>query len=281
MRHIAAVLAVTVVGVSSPELAHAAATVTIEVVEAASGYDSAPTKTARVKCANGDVVLGTWAMIDGGDGQVMLKGVFPEPTNKAFAIAAEVPSGTDAVWRVRVFATCADVAPANVNWVKVTSAANSESTKSATAPCDSDAVVAGTGGATFSGGGGVILSGFFPDAGLTEVTAQAVESQNYGGMWDVSAYATCVHPSVFDGLTRVVTPLPREAFAWADCPAKALVLGGGASFDVPDPRVLLRSVAPYSTLVPSTVGANAQDKDGTSPKWSLRAYAICAANVQV
>jgi len=91
------------------------------------------------------------ALINGADGQTMLKAVYPElaapmgPPDNALAIAVETPGGTTANWRLRVFATCIGVAPASVSWVKTTSALNSGSPKTAAATCPHDRVLAGTG----------------------------------------------------------------------------------------------------------------------------------------
>ena len=280
------------------EVAGAAPIVNIERVEAASVNDSSSSKSVRVACPPGQSALGAWAMIDGAQGEVALKGVYPEatavlgpnPVDEVVAVAAEAPPGTAALWRLRVFATCADAGYGGVEWEAVTSPSSSDTHKSVTVACGEGKVVVGAGGAAFTGGGAVILTAFYPTPGLTEVTAEASESVLYGGNWDVTAYAICANPLLFDGVMLVTSALlPQSGFAWADCPSTTLDIGGGAAIlqgNGPPPtrsapaQVLLRSVAAYSAVIPRSVGVGAEPRNGTSPEWVLQAYAICARNVQ-
>ena len=235
----AVAVAVALAGASTTsEVAAAAPIVNIERVEAASVNDSSSTKTVRVECPPGQDALGAWAMIDGVPGEVALKGVYPEatavlgpnPINTVFAVAAEAPPGTAALWRLRLFASCADMWIGSVEWEEVTSPASSDTHKSATVACSEGKVVVGAGGAAFSGGGAVILTAFYPNSELTEVTAEASESVIYGANWDVTAYAICASPSVVDGLMLVTSALlPQSGFAWADCPSSTLAISGGAA----------------------------------------------------
>ena len=249
-------------------------------------------------CPPSHHALGAWAMIDGAQGEVALKAVFPlatavlgpNPVEEVVAVAAETVD-TAALWRVRVFATCAELPLGSVEWEMTTSPSNSDAHKSATAACGEGKVVVGAGGAAMlNGKGAVILTAFYPDAGLTQVTAEASESVVYGANWEVSAFAVCAHPSLFDGLMLLTSALlPQSGFAWADCPPTTLDIGGGAAI-VPDngptptrttpAQVHLTSVAAYSAVIPRSVGVGAEPRNGTSPEWSLQAYAICAENVR-
>lgn len=282
---------------TTSDVARAAPTWNIERVEAASVNDSSHRKEVSVTCPPGHQALGAWAMIDGAQGEVALKAVYPwatavlgpNPVKEVFAVAAETVD-TAALWRVRVFATCAELQLGSVEWEMTTSASNSDAHKSATAVCGEGKVVVGAGGAAINGKGAVILTAFYPDAGLTQVTAEASESVVYGANWEVSALAVCAHPSLFDGLMLVTSALlPQSGFAWADCPPTTLDIAGGAAIfpeNGPTPtrsapaQVLLRSVAAYSAVIPRSVGVGAEPRNGTSPEWSLQAYAICAENVR-
>ena len=283
---------------ATSDVAAAAPNVNIERVEAASVNDSTHLKLVSVTCPPGHRALGAWAMIDGAQGEVALKAVYPgatavlgpDPVNEVIAVAAETLD-TAALWRIRVFATCAELSLGSVEWEMMTSPSNSDTHKSATAVCSEGKVVVGAGGAAINGKGAVILTAFYPNPGLTQVTAEASESVVYGAKWNVTAYAICAHPSLFDGLMLVTSALlPQSGFAWADCPSTTLDIGGGAAIfpeNGPTPtrlgpaRVLLRSVAAYSAVIPRSVGVGAEPRNGTSPEWFLQAYAICAANVRV
>ena len=104
-----------------------------------------------------------------------------------------------------------------------TSASNSDAHKSATAVCGEGKVVVGAGGAAINGKGAVILTAFYPNPGLTEVTAEASESVVYGANWEVSAFAD-LRPSV--PLRRVDARHQRAA------PAEWVRVGGLSFHDV-------------------------------------------------
>jgi hypothetical protein len=281
-----AVVGALAAAAAAAAVVEAAPVVHIEAVEDASVNDSTPSKAAKVACPPGQVALGAWAMIEGADTEVALKGVFPQPMyvgggpNMVTAVAVEVPPGTDDPWRVRVFATCADVLLGSIEWVKSTGAANSESHKSATATCPNGRVVVGTGGAVFSGGGAVILTAFYPSPSLSSVTAQASEIVSFGGLWDVTAYAVCANHDVFDDLTVASRTFLKTDFVWAECPARSFVISGGAKVDTGSGKILLRSVNSYTAMQPLEVGAGVQTMPGLPPQWHLQSLAICASNVQ-
>jgi hypothetical protein len=282
----------------TPDVASAAPTWDIERVEAASVNDSSHRKEVSVMCPPGHQALGAWAMIDGAQGEVALKAVFPlatavlgpNPVKEVVAVAAETVDTAD-LWRVRVFATCVELPLGGVEWEMTTSPSNSDAHKSATAACGEGKVVVGAGGAAMlNGKGAVILTAFYPDAGLTQVTAEASESVVYGANWEVSAFAVCAEPSLFDGLMVVTSALlPQSEFVWADCPSTTLDIGGGAAI-VPEnsrtptrttpAQVHMTSVASYSAVIPRSVGVAAEPTIGTSPEWVLQAFAICAVNLQ-
>lgn len=283
---------------ATSDVATAALSWNIELVEAASVNDSMPRKMVSVTCPPGHLALGAWAMIDGAPGEVALKAVYPEatpvpgpnPVNAVVAVAAETLD-TAALWRIRVFATCAELPIGSVELEAAISLTNSDTHKSATAECGEGKVVVGAGGAALNGKGAVILTAFYPNPGLTQVTAEASENAVFGANWEVMAYAICAHPSLFDGLMLVTSALlPQSGFTWADCPSTTLDIGGGAAIfpeNGPTPtrtapaQVLLRSVAAYSAVIPRSVGVGAEPRNGTSPEWSLQAYAICATNVRL
>jgi hypothetical protein len=295
---VGAVGAIALAAVSSTaDVAAAAPIVTIEHIEAASANDSSSKKAVHVTCPPDQVALGAWAIVDGAPGEVALKSLYPHEENLSgpnlpntvLVVAAELAPYTALLWRVRVFATCADVPYGSVDRVEATSLSSSDSQNSATAVCGHGRVVVGAGGKVTPNGSGVILTGFYPDAGLTQVTAEAAESVPHGGNWTVTAYALCANPLIFDELTMVPGPIvPEGEFAWADCPATTLNIGGGAAVVAGDGRALLRSVAAYSAVIPRSVGVGADPRKhappehrGSSPDWSLQSYAICAANVRV
>ena len=279
------------------DVAAAAPLVTIDHVEAASVNDSSSKKAAHVTCPPDQVALGVWAMVDGAPGEVALKSLYPHEENvvgpnlpnTVLVVAAELAPYTALPWRVRVFATCADVPYASVDRVEATSLSSSDSQNSATAVCGHGRVVVGAGGKVTPNGAAVILTAFDPDAGLTQVTAEAAESVPHGGNWTVTASALCANPLIFDGLTMVPgAVVPEGEFAWADCPSTTLNMGGGAAIIAGNGQALLRSVAAYTEVIPRSVGVGAEPRKhappehrGPSPDWSLQAYATCAANVHL
>jgi hypothetical protein len=147
--------------------------------------------------------------------------------------------------------------------------------------CPTDLKVVG-GGAGLDGGlGDVYIDRIVPDAGLSTVTAHAVEdldgtTQN----WRLSAFVVCAAPPAGLELRRGSLTVPdghnTTATTVATCSPgkKALgsfgeVVGGGSA-------TIMNRLAPLSTLNGTEFGATTAS--GTSPghDWTVAAYAVCA-----
>jgi hypothetical protein len=71
-----------------------------------------------------------------------------------------------------------------------TSASNSTSTRTITASCNGGESVIGGGGLVTNPGASVSMTSSYP-ASASTWTVDAVETDNYGSNWSITAYAIC------------------------------------------------------------------------------------------
>ena len=122
--------------------------------------------------------------------------------------AVEDESGTAADWTVSVLAICA-YPPPGLERVSATSPLNSQN-KSVAATCPSGKRLLGMGADLNSFVGQVLLDDLRPDAGLTNVTVNALEDETGNSTnWSVTAYAVCAAP--VQGLARVSASSPLDS----------------------------------------------------------------------
>jgi hypothetical protein len=257
-----------------------AAVVGIERVGALSASDSA-NKSATVSCPAGKKVLGAEADVNPGNGDVLIDDVRPSADLQSVTVnALEDESGTSANWTVSALATCA-FPPPGLERVSATSPLNSTN-KSVAATCPSGKRVLGVGADLNTFVGQVLLDDMRPDAGLTNVTVNALEDETGNSTnWSVTAYAVCAAP--VQGLTRVSATSPLDSTSnrvvRAPCPGGKQLTGAGGDINTFNGQVVLD--ATFSELDASGSGFAAfEDDTGNPASWSLTAYAICANSEQ-
>ena len=257
-----------------------AAVVGIERVGAVSPSSSA-NKSATVSCPAGKKVLSAAADVNPGNGDVLIDDVRPSADLQSVTVnALEDESGTAANWTVSALATCA-FPPPGLERISAASPLNS-SNKSVTATCPSGKRVLGMGADLNTFVGQVLLDDLRPDAGLANVTVNALEDETGNSTnWSVTAYAVCAAP--VQGLVRLSAASPLDSTSnrvvRAACPAGKQLTGAGGDINTLNGQVVLD--ASFSELDASGSGFAAfEDDTGNPASWSLTAYAICADSEQ-
>lgn len=190
----------------------------------------APSKVARAACPLGQSVLGGGAVISGGQGEVAIQAAFPTHDDSlgqdVYIVKAAAIEDSTSSWGLTAAAYCT---PSTVT-TKVFQPSPFDSTaiKKVTIQCPYPLKVVGMGGELSKHDyenptndpetipipddekdKGVVFQGFDVDAGLTSVTAYAVEEAaaldpdyDYTGNWKVVAFATCASEAYFGGLEK-------------------------------------------------------------------------------
>lgn len=156
-----------------------------------------------------------------------------------------------------------------------TSLVNSNTTKSATAPCPAGTKVYGAGAFIVDGNGKVTLERVLPDLSLTQVSATATENGAFAGDWRVVAEAICGTPvaNLQPIVENSVSSSSTSKSVSPDCPAGTKLYGLGGITIGGTGRVVLDDFTPNAALSGAVVTAY---ENGTfTPNWSLTAYAIC------
>ena len=128
-----------------------------------------------------------------------------------------------------------------------------------------------------NGSGQVVMDDLAPNAALTGATAFGAEDGNgYPENWVVIANAICATPPA--GLQLVTATSPTNSTSkgvTATCPTGKRVLGTGADLAGGLGQVVLDDIAPNAGLTAVTA-FGAEDGNGTSNNWTIRAFAVCA-----
>ena len=203
----------------------------ISYVQDTTAYNAGSPKVARARCPAGHSVLGGGAVITGGQGHVAIQAAFPTHDDSiwldVYIVKAAAEEESTDLWSVTAAAFCT---PSTVTTKMFESSLfDSIATKTVTIECPYPLKVVGMGGEVAkqdygpptnnpetvpnpSGAAstGVVFQGFDVDAGLTTVTAYAIEESavlmkpeyDYTGDWKLVAFATCAQEGYFDGLER-------------------------------------------------------------------------------
>ena len=183
---------------------------------------------------------------------------------------------------VVVVASSGQTAFAAITGLQVASAGSefTSSNKSVTIACPSGKRVLGAGANITLGAlpvGDVVLEDITPNGTLTSVTARGLEDQNgTAEHWAASARAVCAPPP--PGLQRVLATSPTDSAnksATATCPTGKRLLGTGGEIAGAAGAAALAIIRPNPGLT-GVVVRGLEDGDGTTAKWSVKAYAICA-----
>jgi len=202
-------------------------------VQQTTAYNAGSPKVARAVCPAGQSVLGGGALITGGQGVVAIQAAFPTHddaiSQDVYIVKAAAEEGSTDSWSVTAEAFCT----ASTVTTKVFESSLFDSTpiKQVTIQCPYPLKVVGMGAEVAkqdyehptndpetipipadAKGKGVVFQGFDVAAGLTQVTAYAVEEAaaldpawDYTGDWKLVAFATCASEAYFGGLERRTT----------------------------------------------------------------------------
>ena len=248
---------------------------------AASASNSA-NKSATVSCPAGKKVLSAGGDVTPGNGDVLIDDVRPSADLQSVTVNAR--RGRDRHDRClgghgdRDLRVPAAGARAGVR----DEPAQLDQNKSVTATCPSGKRVLGTGGDLNTFVGQVLLDDMRPNAGLTNVTVNALEDETGNSTnWSVTAYAVCAAP--VQGLTRVSAASALDSTSnrvvHAPCPGAKQLTGAGGDINTLNGQVVLDASFPELDASGSGFAAF-EDDTGNPVNWSLTAYAICANSEQ-
>jgi hypothetical protein len=203
----------------------------VSYVQDTTAYNASSPKVARAACPFGHSVLGGGAVITGGQGQVAVQAGFPTYDasiwQDVYIVKAAAVEGSTQSWSVTAAAFCT---PSTVTTKMLESSLfDSTAIKTVTIQCPYPLKVVGMGGEVAKqnyeyptndpvtipspndgAGTGLVFQGFDVNAGLTTVTAYAVEAAaslldpayDYTGDWKLVAFATCAYEGYFSGLEK-------------------------------------------------------------------------------
>ncbi|WP_431928312.1 hypothetical protein [Micromonospora wenchangensis] len=243
------------------------------------GPGNSVAKSQSAVCPAGTAVIGGGGAITGsGLGQVGMDIVQPLADARLYSVTGrEDPDGVAGNWAVTATALCAPP-PAGLEVVTGHSAINSVNPKFLEVFCPAGKRAIGGGGAALALGSGasdVLLEDL--RVNQSSVTVAGVEAGNaFAGNWSVDVSVVCVDPLAGDQRVLVdsVASSTATRSATATCPAGKRVHGVGGEIVGGEGQVRLTGMRPTSSTT-VTVSA-AEDGDGFSGTWKVRAYAVCA-----
>jgi hypothetical protein len=203
----------------------------ISYVQDTTASNASSPKVARAVCPAGHSVLGGGAVITGGQGHVAVQAAFPTHDDSiwldVYIVKAAAEAGTTDSWSVTAAAFCT---PSTVTTKMLESSLyDSTAIKTVTVQCPYPLKVVGMGAEVAKQnyehptndpvtipvpndgtGTGLVFQGFEVSAGLTSVTAYAIEAAavlmdkayDYTGDWKLVAFASCALEGYFGGLER-------------------------------------------------------------------------------
>lgn len=243
------------------------------------GPSNSVAKSQSAVCPAGTAVIGGGGAITGsGLGQVGMDIVQPLADAGLYSVTGrEDPDGVAGNWAVTATALCA-TPPAGLEVVTGHSAVNSVNPKFLEVFCPAGKRAIGGGGAALALGSGV-SDVLLEDLRVNQssVTVAGVEAGNaFAGNWSVDVSVVCVDPLAGDQRVLVdsVASSTATRSATATCPAGKRVHGVGGEIVGGEGQVRLTGMRPTSSTT-VTVSA-AEDGDGFSGTWKVRAYAVCA-----
>ncbi|MFE7873225.1 hypothetical protein ACFUYE_23110 [Micromonospora humida] len=241
------------------------------------GPSNSVAKSQNAVCPTGTSVIGGGGAISGsGLGQVGMDIVQPLANAGLYSVTGrEDPNGVAGNWSLTASAICAP-APSGLEVVTGHSAVNSVNPKFLELFCPvGKRAIGGGGAAVGSGASDVLLEDL--RIGQNSVTVAGVEAGNaFAGNWSVDASVICVDP--LPGEQRVIVDSADNSTAsravTATCPAGKSLHGVGGEIVGGEGQVRLTEMRPTSSTT-ATVRA-AEDENGFSGNWKVRAYAVCA-----
>jgi hypothetical protein len=167
----------------------------LELVSLESSPGSGDFGFVDAACPVGKRLVGVGGGINGGDGQVVLDRVFPDPQSnlqRMVVAAFENENGFANDWSLTAHAICA-TPPAGLELVAAASDQDSVPA-SVTATCPAGKNLLGAAGQIPGGLGEVVMDDLRPNALLTSVTLTGLEDETgYASDWLLVAYAICAN----------------------------------------------------------------------------------------
>jgi hypothetical protein len=241
-------------------------------------------KEARAECPAGTVVYGGGGRIHGGEGEVLISAIIPDPGLGFVTVRGEEDGDFLGDWRVMAMAVCGPPGNHNLRVETAPSAANgsSVSPRSAYAFCDPGEVVFSAGFELSFEDGNVFIAEMEPVPALDRVEIQAVEDFfTYTDNWDVTAYAICGVPDTSTvELTTAVSSGQNSNevnIVEAACDAGATTIGiGGATHDTAGNGYTNTVQDRFSyTFGLTEIETAARENGGGPDLWEQLSYAIC------
>jgi hypothetical protein len=256
-------------------------------VTKSSASNSQAFKQVAAVCPAGTRVVGGGGTVVNGGGQVVIQRLEPQRTTAGdrFVVAArEDQTGFAGSWRLTAHALCADPLPGQ----QITSnplRASSDAVQSQLALCPSGQTQIGYGGRVDNGAGQVHVTELFdffgPPVGVTFLRARE-DADGYAGSWGVTPFAVCVDATAVNGFVGVAALSPSSSgnkSVSVSCPAGTQVhSAGGAllsgSLQLATGNLIIDKIAVDPSVTRVTVHG-AEDENGTTDTWAVRAVAVC------
>jgi hypothetical protein len=164
---------------------------TVQIVSAASGFDSASSHTATATCPSGKQVYGTGVEMSGNTGQAILDEIIPR-TSGVTVTAFEDDTGFAGTWQIRAYAICGAPLP-GLEIVSLQKSSNSSTILGVDSGCRfSNQRVVGNGAEITGGLGQVTLAAIVTS--LSSRFASAFGQEDAGGTtanWTLRTYTIC------------------------------------------------------------------------------------------
>ncbi|MEV4664454.1 hypothetical protein AB0J85_21200 [Micromonospora echinofusca] len=247
-------------------------------VKTTTGPSNSSAKTQNTTCPAGTKVIGGGGAITGsGLGQVGMDIMRPLIGGDAYSVTGrEDENGVGGNWAVTANAICA-TPPAGLVMVSGSSAPSFGTSNWFEKSCPAGKHAIGVGGAVVGAANSEVVLEDLRIHQKSVVVAGAEDGTGFAGSWWLDATAICADP--LPGEQRVIDDSAYSSAATrsitATCPAGKRVHGVGGEILGGDGQVRLTQMrATTSTTV--TVSA-AEDEDGFSSNWKVRAYAVCAS----
>ncbi|MEU2662239.1 hypothetical protein [Micromonospora sp. NBC_01740] len=247
-------------------------------VKTTTGPSNSSAKTQNATCPTGTKVIGGGGAITGsGLGQVGMDIMRPLIGGDAYSVTGrEDENGVGGNWAVTANAICA-TPPAGLVMVSGSSAPSFGTSNWFEKSCPAGKHAIGVGGAVVGAANSEVVLEDLRIHQNSVVVAGAEDGTGFADSWWLDAVAICADP--LPGEQRVIDDSVYSSAATqsvtATCPPGTRVHGVGGEILGGDGQVRLTQMrATTSTVV--TVSA-AEDENGFSSNWKVRAYAVCAS----